>query len=347
MRLEVHDVAHFFADQRALDGVSINVVPGVLTGLLGPNGAGKTTLMRIMLGVLTPARGSVLAQGRPVTADDRRHWGYMPQERGLYPAMRAGDQVVYFARLHGLSRRDGEQAARHLLDELDLGDRWTTRTDRLSGGMQQRLQLATALVHDPQVVILDEPFAGLDPVAVASLSDSLRERARAGRTVLFSSHQLDLVQNLCEDITMIDHGRTVLEGDVAELRAASGRRQLRVHVQAPSRDWLLGFPEVVVVSDEADELRLAIPPGIDPLDVLDAARRAGRVVDFGLDLPTLSQLFLEAAGARKGPAEPRERGARGERGESGESRGPAGRPGPATRAGLAGLARRVTTGVRS
>lgn len=332
MRLEVHDVEHSFGDQLALDGVSINVVPGVLTGLLGPNGAGKTTLMRIMLGVLTPARGSVLAQGRDVTADDRRHWGYMPQERGLYPAMRAGDQVVYFARLHGMSRRDAERAARHLLDELDLGDRWTERTDRLSGGMQQRLQLATALVHDPQVVILDEPFAGLDPVAVASLSDSLRERARGGRTVLFSSHQLDLVQNLCEDITMIDHGRTVLEGDVAELRAASGGRQLRVHVQTPTRDWLLGFPTVVVVSDEADELRLAIPPGTDPLDVLDAARRAGRVVDFGLDLPTLSQLFLEAAGASRGPAAPAA--------QTGRAR----LPEPAGPTGPAGQAR---TGVRS
>jgi ABC-2 type transport system ATP-binding protein len=332
MRLEVHDVEHSFGDQLALDGVSINVVPGVLTGLLGPNGAGKTTLMRIMLGVLTPARGSVLAQGRDVTADDRRHWGYMPQERGLYPAMRAGDQVVYFARLHGMSRRDAERAARHLLDELDLGDRWTERTDRLSGGMQQRLQLATALVHDPQVVILDEPFAGLDPVAVASLSDSLRERARGGRTVLFSSHQLDLVQNLCEDITMIDHGRTVLEGDVAELRAASGGRQLRVHVQTPTRDWLLGFPTVVVVSDEADELRLAIPPGTDPLDVLDAARRAGRVVDFGLDLPTLSQLFLEAAGASRGLAAPAA--------QTGRAR----LPEPAGPTGPAGQAR---TGVRS
>jgi ABC-2 type transport system ATP-binding protein len=330
-------VEHSFGDQLALDGVSIKVVPGVLTGLLGPNGAGKTTLMRIMLGVLTPARGSVLAQGRAVTADDRRHWGYMPQERGLYPAMRAGDQVVYFARLHGMSRRDAERAARHLLEELDLGDRWTERTDRLSGGMQQRLQLATALVHDPQVVILDEPFAGLDPVAVASLSDSLRERARGGRTVLFSSHQLDLVQNLCEDITMIDHGRTVLEGDVAELRAASGGRQLRVHVETPNRDWLLGFPDVVVVSDEADELRLAIPPGTDPLDVLDAARRAGRVVDFGLDLPTLSQLFLEAAGASSGPAELAGATAQ---------EGPAGRASPAGPSSPLATAREARTGVR-
>jgi ABC-2 type transport system ATP-binding protein len=161
--------------------------------------------------------------------------------------------------------------------------------------MQQRLQLATSLVHDPEVIVLDEPFTGLDPVAVESLSETLRLRSRDGRTVLFSSHQLDLVQDPCEDIAMVDRGRTVLLGSVARLRASSGRRQLRLHVEAPNHDWLLAYPDITVVSDEADELRLAVPPGIDPLEVLDAARAAGQVVDFGLDLPTLSQLFLTAA----------------------------------------------------
>ena len=188
-----------------------------------------------------------------------------------------------------------------LLEELGLQDRWDERTDKLSGGMQQRLQLATALIHDPDVIVLDEPFNGLDPVAVANLSETLRQRARDGRTVLFSSHQLDLVQDLCEDIVMVDHGRTVLQGSVATLRAASGRRQLRLHVTSPNRDWLLAFSGVRVVSDQADDLRLAVPPGTDPLEVLDAARAAGRVDDFGLDLPTLSQLFLAVAEGKLDP----------------------------------------------
>jgi ABC-2 type transport system ATP-binding protein len=294
--LQVREVTHSFGDRTALDGVSFAVLPGILTGLLGPNGAGKTTVMRIMLGVLTPQRGQIWYRGRPAGDATRRHWGYMPQERGLYPGMPAGDQVVYFGRLHGMSRREAQHKARALLDEFGIAERWDERTDALSGGQQQRLQLATALVHDPDVIVLDEPFAGLDPVAVASLSESLRQRAREGRTVVFSSHQLDLVQDLCEDITMIDRGRTVLQGEVAALRASSGHRQLRLHVETASRDWLLRFPDLRVVSDEADDLRLAIPPGIDPLDVLDAARTAGRVVDFGLDLPTLSQLFLAAVG---------------------------------------------------
>ena len=302
MLLEIDDVAHSFGDRLALDGVSIQIAPGVITGLLGPNGAGKTTLLRIMLGVVTADRGEVRYAGRLVNEQDRRQWGYMPQERGLYPGMPAGDQVVHFGRLHGLSKRDATSKAHDLLAELGLQDRWNDRTDKLSGGMQQRLQLAASLVHDPAVIVLDEPFAGLDPVAVASLSETLRLRASAGRTVLFSSHQLDLVQDLCEDIAMVDHGRTVLQGNVATLRASSGRRQLRLHVETRDRTWLLPFPDVTVVSDEADDLRLALPPGEDPLTVLDAARAAGHVVDFGLELPTLSHLFLAAADATLDPA---------------------------------------------
>jgi len=295
MGLEIRDIEHSFGDLVALDGVSFTVVPGVITGLLGPNGAGKTTLLRIMLGVLSPDRGEVRYDGRLVGEEDRRRWGYMPQERGLYPGMPAGDQVVHFGRLHGLSRSDATSRARALLEELGLEDRWGERTDKLSGGMQQRLQLATSLVHDPEVIVLDEPFSGLDPVAVVSLSETLRQRARIGCTVLFSSHQLDLVQDLCEDIAMVDRGRTVLQGSVARLRASSGRRQLRLHVEPSNRDWLRAYPDITVVSDQADDLRLEVPDGIDPLDVLDAARAGGRVDDFGLDLPTLSQLFLAAA----------------------------------------------------
>jgi ABC-2 type transport system ATP-binding protein len=297
--LGVRDVAHSFGERTALVGVSFDVSPGVITGLLGPNGAGKTTLLRILLGVLDADRGTVTCDGRAVRFEDRRGWGYMPQERGLYPAMPVGQQVVYFGRLHGLSHREATSRARAVLEEFDLGDRWDDRSDQLSGGMQQRLQLATALVHTPEVIVLDEPFAGLDPLAVASLSQTLRRRARDGRTVLFSSHQLDLVQDLCEDIVMVDHGRTVLDGPVAVLRAGTGERQLRLQVRTTGRDWLDAFPSVAVVSDQADELRLALPPEVDALDVLDAARVAGDVVDFGLDLPTLSQIFLRAAG---GPA---------------------------------------------
>jgi ABC-2 type transport system ATP-binding protein len=288
-----------FGERQALAGVDMTVRPGVLTGLLGPNGAGKTTLMRVLLGVIEPDAGQVLLEGRPVSFSDRQRWGYMPQERGLYPMMPAGQQLVYMARLHGLGRAEATGRARQVMAELGLADRWDDRVDKLSGGMQQRLQLGAALVHDPGVIVLDEPFAGLDPVAVEELSATLRDRVAAGRTVVLSSHQLDLVQDLCEEIVMIHRGRTVLEGRVADLRASSGQRQLRLGLSpGTSRSWLAAFPEVHVAADQVDALRLEVPGRVDPLAVLDAARAAGPVTDFGLDLPTLSELFLNAVGDR-------------------------------------------------
>lgn len=292
--LAVQEVRHRLGERQVLDGVDLRVRSGDLTGLLGPNGAGKTTLMRILLGVIAADRGTVTIDGTPARWEDRRHWGYMPQARGLYPAMHAGEQVVHFGRLHGLTRRAAASRARRVMAELGLEDRWGDRTDRLSGGLQQRLQLAVTLVHDPDVLVLDEPFAGLDPLAVADLSEVLRERVHRGRVVLLSSHQLDLVQDLCRSILMLDHGRPVLAGSVADLRSTAGTRQLRLTTAAP-RDWVTRFPGVRVTDDQADALWLTLPPGTDPLVVLDAARQAGPVSDFGLELPTLSQLFLLAA----------------------------------------------------
>ena len=292
--LRITDLRYAFGDRMALDGVGMDIRPGVITGLLGPNGAGKTTLIRILLGVLPAQHGDIRLDGESLSGGDRSVWGYMPQQRGLYPAMPVGDQVVHFARLHGLSRATATRAAHTLLAELGLEEHWRDRTDRLSGGQQQQVQLATALVHDPVVVVLDEPFSGLDPMAVDMLSRLLRARAEAGCTVLFSSHQLDLVQDLAEEIVMVDLGRVVLSGNVARLRASSGRTQLRLHLQGTDRSWLRAFPGVAIVTEAADELRLSIPADIEPLEVLDAARAAGRVTDFGLDLPTLSQLFLTA-----------------------------------------------------
>ncbi len=294
--LQVRGISHAFGDRQVLDGVTFDVPAGVLTGLLGPNGAGKTTLMRIMFGVLDPQAGQTRWQGQPVNSAALRRWGYMPQERGLYPAMPAGEQLVYLARLHGVDKAAATRSARDLMDELGLADRWSERPDKLSGGMAQRLQLAAALVHGPEVIVLDEPFAGLDPVAVDELSRTLADRVSSGMTVLFSSHQLDLVQDLCESIVMLNEGRTVLEGRVSDLRASSGRRQLRLTVPGTDRGWLTSFPTVTIVEDRADDLRLDIPAGTDPLAVLDTARGAGRVSDFGLDQPTLSQLFMGAVG---------------------------------------------------
>ena len=292
-----------FGSRTVLDDLSFDVPPGEVVGLLGPNGAGKTTAMRVVFGVVEPEAGEVYWNGRPAVAADRATWGYMTQERGLYPDMRVSDQLVYFARLHGLDKADALRGSHDLLGRLGLADRASDVVDKLSGGMQQRVQLAAALLHDPPVVVLDEPFAGLDPVATEHLSEVVTTRAAAGHTVIFSSHQLDLVEDLCESIVMIHQGRVVLAGRVAELRAASGERQLRLRLDGGAAgidhgrpSWLGDLSGVELLDAGPGGLRLRLDPGVDALAVLDAARAAGPVVDFGLEQPSLSQLFLRAAG---------------------------------------------------
>jgi ABC-2 type transport system ATP-binding protein len=290
--LEVRGISQRFGARVVLDDVDLEVPPGKVIGLLGPNGAGKTTLMRIVFGVIAPDRGSLSWRGRAVNDDDRRGWGYMPQERGLYRDMRVLDLLVWIARLHGLDRATGTERARRLLEQLDLADREREKISSLSGGMAQRVQLAAAMVHGPDLLVLDEPFAGLDPVAVRFLSDVITEHTRAGGNLLFSSHQLDLVEDLCETITLLDHGRIVLQGDVRRLKAESPHRWLRVDARVdPS--WV-DPRSAEIGSADASGTRLRLVPGADPGVVLDDIRRHARVDDFGVEAPSLSELFLAA-----------------------------------------------------
>jgi ABC-2 type transport system ATP-binding protein len=299
--LEIRGLTKRFGDRVALDDLTMSVPPGQVVGLLGPNGSGKTTAMRIVFGVIEPDRGEVRYRGGPVGPEVRRRFGYMPEERGLYPDMRVRDQLVYFARLAGLSRERAALRADALLERLGVADRAHEPVQALSLGNQQRVQLAAALVHEPEALVLDEPFSGLDPVAVQGLSEIVSEAAREGRLVLFSSHQLDLVEGLCESVAVIDHGHLVMAGRVADLKAASGRRELRVDLEpANGVPWDRGMEGVRVVASGADGVRLALDPGVDPLAVLDTARSAGRVRDFALEQPTLAELFLEAVGRGRG-----------------------------------------------
>src|SRR3954470_11742583 len=268
--LEARGISQRFGSRVVLDQVDLEVPAGRVIGLLGPNGAGKTTLMRILFGVLDPDAGSVKWRGRPATEEDRRSWGYMPQERGLYRDMRVIDQLTWLAQLHGEERATGHQRAEDLLGRLGLGDRATDKISELSGGMAQRVQLAAAMVHQPALLVLDEPFAGLDPVAVRFLSDVITAHTRAGGNLLFSSHQLDLVEDLCETITLLHHGRIVLHGDLRTLKARSPNRWLRVDVTVdPS--WI-DAGQCTIASVDARGTRLRLAPHADPGAVLDAIR---------------------------------------------------------------------------
>ncbi|MGI8848158.1 MAG: ABC transporter ATP-binding protein [Candidatus Dormibacteria bacterium] len=292
--LELTELQKRFGDRVALDGVSFRVEPGRLFGFLGPNGAGKTTTMRIINGISGPDSGSVAWQGAAVDEHVRLSFGYMPEERGLYPKMRLGEQVAFLAQLHGMDPRAARTATSALLERLGLGGRERDRVDALSHGNQQRAQLAAALVHDPALLILDEPFSGLDPAAVDELGGVLRERADAGAAVLFSSHQLELVERYCEEVAIIESGRLVMSGRVDDLRRERGGNQLHVRVHGARSDWADALPSVSVSNRDGDAVTLSIAGETTTDSVLDAARAAGTVTEFARVRPSLADLFREA-----------------------------------------------------
>jgi ABC-2 type transport system ATP-binding protein len=294
--LELKGLTRRYGDVVALDDVSFTVGEGQMFGFVGPNGAGKTTAMRIVLGVLEPNAGEVLWRGRPIDNEARRQAGYMPEERGLYPKMRVRAQLEYLAELHGLDRAAARRSAEHWIGRMGLAERAGDRVEALSLGNQQRVQLAAALVHDPVMLVLDEPFSGLDPVGVDVLAGVLQDKAAAGTPVIFSSHQLELVERLCEAVAIINKGRLVASGSVTELRSAGRRRHWEVDVDGADPGWVARLPGARVIDHAAANGRvlLELDDGTDEQAVLDAARRAGRVTHFSSSQPTLADLFRQA-----------------------------------------------------
>ncbi|WP_179773451.1 ABC transporter ATP-binding protein [Amycolatopsis endophytica] len=285
--LTIDRVSKRYGSVVALDEISFEVGSGELFGFVGSNGAGKTTTMRIALGVLAADSGEVRFAGEPVTHDTRTRIGYMPEERGLYPKMRVLDQLVYLAELHGMDNLRAHRAAESWIARLGLARRRQDEVQKLSLGNQQRVQLAAALVHDPAVLVLDEPFSGLDPIAVDVMSDVLREKASSGVPVVFSSHQLDLVERLCDRVGIVQKGRMVACGTVAELTATGSH--LVVSAAAPG--WADTLAGVRVVSDEPGRTVLALGSGVDDQIVLAAALAAGPVREFRWQRPSLAELF--------------------------------------------------------
>ncbi len=292
--LELEGLTRRFGLLTALDHLSFSVPAGQVVGFLGPNGAGKTTTMRAVFGLTDLDAGTVKWNGTPVGATQRRRFGYMPEERGLYPSMLVGEQLEYLGRLHGMSGADARAASRTWLDRLGVADRYGSKVEALSHGNQQRVQLAAALVHGPELLVLDEPLAGLDPAGIEAIGDVLVEQARSGCCVLLSSHQLDQVEDLCESVTVIDHGRLIVSGRVDDL-ATAGARRLVVRVEGDREAaWARDLAGVIISEVAAGEARLVINEGIDSDAVLQAAMAAGRVTEFVFQRRRLSEVFREA-----------------------------------------------------
>ncbi|MQA11361.1 MAG: ATP-binding cassette domain-containing protein [Pseudonocardiaceae bacterium] len=300
--LTVKSVSRSFGDHQVLHDVSFDVRPGRMTGFVGANGSGKTTTMRIILGVLGAHGGSVSWHGAPVTGPVRQRFGYMPEERGLYPKMKVAEQITWFGRLHGLKPATARHNTDRLLEQLDLAGRANDPLDELSLGNQQRVQIAAALVHDPAALILDEPFSGLDPIAVETVLNVLRERSAAGVPVLFSSHQLEVVERLCDDLVIISAGRIAASGAREDLQSEFGTPRFELVVDSDA-GWLRDLPGVHVVDIDGPRAVFDIQHDA-PLDngrgaqtdqqVLQDALRRGAVRSFTPVVPSLGEIFKEA-----------------------------------------------------
>lgn len=291
-RLEIAGVSKRYGDVVALADMTFDVRAGEIFGFVGSNGAGKTTTMRIILGVLAADAGQVRWDGVPVTAETRRNIGYMPEERGLYPRMKVGEQLVYLARLHGMPATAAQAAMRRWTDRLGVAARRGDEVQKLSLGNQQRVQLAAALVHDPAILVLDEPFSGLDPVAVDVMSQVLRDKAAQGVPVMFSSHQLDLVERICDRIGIVRDGSMVANGTVDELRSG-GEERLIVNAPKAAPGWADHLTGVRVLSYDQPRTTLELAAGADDQAVLRSALATGPVHEFARERPSLTELFRD------------------------------------------------------
>jgi ABC-2 type transport system ATP-binding protein len=298
MSLIIDSVSKRFGEVHALDGVSLEVEPGEVFGFLGANGAGKTTAMRIVLDIIRPDSGRVVWQGKRNTELPRDTWGYLPEERGLYAKMKVIDQLVFFARLQGVSRRSADRDARDWLERFRIPEYADRRAEQLSKGNQQKIQFIAAILHDPDVLLMDEPFTGLDPVNVALLKEAFLEIKNQGKTIVFSTHQMEQVEELCQAIAILDRGQLVLGGTVRDVRRSTGRQVVRLAVEGDSgMPWLEEIPGMRVTRRGEDYSEADVATGFDPAVVLQAALARGcRIRHFEVTDPSLEQIFIERVG---------------------------------------------------
>jgi ABC-2 type transport system ATP-binding protein len=298
MSLIIDSVSKSFGEVQALRGISLEIRAGEVFGFLGANGAGKTTAMRIVLDILRPDSGSITWNGTPNTELARETWGYLPEERGLYAKMTVREQLVFFGKLHGMAAKVADREMRDWLDRFRIPEYADRRAEELSKGNQQKIQFIAAILHDPQVLLMDEPFTGLDPINAGLLKEAFLEMKARGKTLIFSTHQMETVEELCESIAILDRGTIVVGGSVKEVRRSTGRQVVRLAVEGdPELAWLATVPGVQVTRHGQDYVDAEVADGHDPELVLKTALVNGaRVRHFEIAYPSLEQIFIDRVG---------------------------------------------------
>jgi len=290
--VEIHDIVKRYGDYTAVDHVSLNVPAGTIYGFLGPNGAGKTSTIRMMMRILLPDEGSIRILDKDLATVNLDRIGYLPEGRGLYKKMRLLDQMVFFGEIRGLPRSEARNRAGAWLERMGLADRAMQPVEGLSKGMQQKVQFIATVLHEPDLLILDEPFSGLDPVNANVLKDIILEYHRKGHTIIFSTHQMDTVEKLCDHICLINKGRVLLEGTLASVKQRYGKNGVSLSFTGDGT-YLHSLPEVASYQDNGNEVFLRLKDGVDPGRVLDAARARLSVTRFELAEPSVYDIFIE------------------------------------------------------
>jgi len=301
MSLVVDSISKRFGPVVALADASFTAEAGRIFGLLGANGAGKTTSMRIVLDILRPDSGRVTWQGLENTALPRRTWGYLPEERGLYPRMRVGEQLRFFAALYGVPERTAAAEISDWLDRFRIPDYHDRRVEELSKGNQQKIQFIAAILHDPDVLVMDEPFSGLDPINVRLMKEAFLAMRDRGKTLVFSTHQMEQVEELCESIAIVDGGRVVVAGAVRDVKREMGQRIVRLATDGDGHgvEWLSDVPGVQLIAPREDFVELTVPADVDPQVILQQALdRHERVTLFEIADPSLEEVFVAHVGRR-------------------------------------------------
>jgi len=290
--ISLENVTKSYDSVTAVDSVNLRVRSGAILGLLGPNGAGKTTTIRMILNILIPDAGTIRVLDEPVSDRTRESIGYLPEERGLYPRMHVRELIVFLAALRGLSEAEADRRAKEWLEKFELSDWADKRLNDLSKGMQQKVQFITAVIHRPPLVILDEPFSGLDPVNAATVKDVMLEMRNQGSTIVLSTHRMEQVEMMCDSICLINHGRNILDGELRAIKQSYGKNTLQIAFSGP--DGFLNSALVTDVNRFAGGVEAKLKPGTDPQEILRAAVQAGAQISrFELLEPSLNEIFIE------------------------------------------------------